>query len=272
MSGRRWLKFWPQDWQRDPALRSCGVAARGIWIDLICIAHEGTPYGHLTINGKPITTRQIGTITGAGERDAIKLMRDLEDAGVFSRTDDGVIYSRRMVRDYEASQAGRDAVAKRWENASDGLTTPDTPPDTTPIRGGDSLDAEARKKERTEATLPTAIAVTEAVPVDVRAELWRDGLAILRGLTGKADGPMRTLLGKFLKAAHDDCALVLVKLRAAADLRPAEPVAWITAAIAAPENEDARILAAAGLTSDGRLIEDKTINGEAHEIQPRFLQ
>lgn len=107
MSGtHRWLKFWPQDWQRDPALRCCGLAARGLWIDLICIMYEGAPYGHLTIGGSAATPRQIGMVTGCGEKEAVKLIGELEAAGVFSRTEDGTIYSRRMVRDRAASHKG----------------------------------------------------------------------------------------------------------------------------------------------------------------------
>jgi hypothetical protein len=106
-ANHQWLKFWPQDWQRDPALRSCGIAARGLWIDMLCIMHEGNPYGHLTIGGKPATVRQIGMVTGCGEKEAGKLIAELEDAGVFSRDDAGTIYSRRMVRDKVASDAGR---------------------------------------------------------------------------------------------------------------------------------------------------------------------
>ena len=104
MTEHRWSKFWWQDWQRDPALRSCGLAARGLWIDQLCIMNEGSPTGHLTINGLPPTPRRIGIIVGCSERDATKYLKELEEAGVFSRTIDGVIYSRRMVRDKASSE------------------------------------------------------------------------------------------------------------------------------------------------------------------------
>lgn len=123
----RWLKFWPQDWQRDPALRSCGIASRGLWIELICIMHDGTPYGHLTINGKPATMKQLGTITGAGEKEVTKLLEELEDAGVFSRNDDGVIFSRRMIRDHDRSEEGKRNVNKRGDRSD-----PSTPPNRGP--------------------------------------------------------------------------------------------------------------------------------------------
>jgi hypothetical protein len=79
-----------------------------LWIDLLCIMHVGDPYGHLTISGRGATNKQVGMITGIGEREAERLLAELEEAGVFSRTDAGVIYSRRMIKDKAASDAGRE--------------------------------------------------------------------------------------------------------------------------------------------------------------------
>ena len=52
------FQFYPGDWRKDVQLRSCSVAARGLWIDLLCVAHECEPYGHLMINGRPMTPAQ----------------------------------------------------------------------------------------------------------------------------------------------------------------------------------------------------------------------
>lgn len=48
------FQFYPGDWLRSTDLRSCSVGARGLWIDMICLMHEGTPYGHLKVNQKVI--------------------------------------------------------------------------------------------------------------------------------------------------------------------------------------------------------------------------
>ncbi|GAC1601588.1 MAG: hypothetical protein NVS3B2_04630 [Ramlibacter sp.] len=104
MSARRWIKFWPQDWQREPALRICSLAARGLWMDLLCIMHDGTPYGHLTINAQVPTPAQLGRITGSAESEVAGLLGELEAARVFSRTPAGIIYSRRLVRDALAGE------------------------------------------------------------------------------------------------------------------------------------------------------------------------
>ena len=73
----------------------------------------------------------------------------------------------------------------------------------------------------------------EAEAPDARAELWRAGLPILSRLTGKPPNGCRSLIGRWLRDLKDDCAALLLILREAEAARPAEPVAWITAAIAA---------------------------------------
>jgi hypothetical protein len=117
---------------------------------MICIAHDGAPYGHVTINGKAATLRQLASISGTPEREVSRLLSELEDAGVFSKTQEGTIFSRRMERDHEASKAGRDHVEKRWGNSRDGNKPQRGMPKTTPIRGGDTLESEADTEADTE--------------------------------------------------------------------------------------------------------------------------
>lgn len=93
------FQFYPADWRKDMALQSCSVAARGLWMDLLCIAHECEPYGHLVVNGKPMNAAQIGRHTGLTQRECERLLSELHESGVSSTTVDGIIFSRRMVRD-----------------------------------------------------------------------------------------------------------------------------------------------------------------------------
>lgn len=109
-----WLKFYPTDWRADPALRMCSLAARGLWMEMLCIMHEASPYGSLRVNGRTVTDRQLSALAGG---EVGELLAELEDAGVFSREDDGTIYSRRMQRD--AEKAARDkANGKEGGNPS----------------------------------------------------------------------------------------------------------------------------------------------------------
>lgn len=87
------------DWWKDKALHSCSQPARGLWHEMNCLMHEGEPYGHLTVNGKPMTTAQLANLCRISASKAKTLVEELEGAGVFSRAADGAIYSRRMVRD-----------------------------------------------------------------------------------------------------------------------------------------------------------------------------
>src|SRR5690348_15303133 len=106
MSNHRYSKFWWQDWHGDKALHACSMGARGFWMELLCIAHEGTPYGHITINGEAATMRQMAGSANCTERDASKWLAELEAAKVFSRNEQGVIYNRRMIRDAIKSEEG----------------------------------------------------------------------------------------------------------------------------------------------------------------------
>lgn len=93
------FQFYPADWRKDSALQSCSLTAQGLWVNIMCIAHECEPYGHLSVNGKPMTQDQLARLVGLTGKECGKLLKELEDAGVFSRTEAGEIFSRRMVAD-----------------------------------------------------------------------------------------------------------------------------------------------------------------------------
>lgn len=40
MSKKPSFQFYPGDWLKDTALRLCSPAARGIWMDMLCLLHE----------------------------------------------------------------------------------------------------------------------------------------------------------------------------------------------------------------------------------------
>lgn len=93
------FQFYPKDWRNDAALQSCSIGARGLWLECMNLMHECDPYGHLVVNGAPMGASKIARLCGVTPRDYAKLLGELVDAGVPSFTEDGVMYSRRMVRD-----------------------------------------------------------------------------------------------------------------------------------------------------------------------------
>jgi hypothetical protein len=167
MNGYRWFKFWPQDWVADPALRNCSLAAQGLWMRLLCLMHEATPRGFLLINGIPPTAKQLASQTGATMREVGVLLGELKVAGVYSKNEHGVVFSRRMVKDTAASDLGRQ-TGKRGGNPelirkANGAHPPQggdppeglTPPLTTPItaeitppdKSGVKLEARSQEAE-----------------------------------------------------------------------------------------------------------------------------
>jgi len=102
-----WFKFYPQDWRSDEKLRLCSLAARGLWVECMCIMHRAERYGHLEIQGTPLTEAQLAAQVGASADEVAHLIGELEQAGVFSRNRKGVIYSRRMTEDHKKANAAR---------------------------------------------------------------------------------------------------------------------------------------------------------------------
>lgn len=98
------FQFYPNDWRSDPALRMCSSGARGLWIDMLCLMHEGTPYGHLTHREKDILPEVLARLTGNAISDIETWLCELLEHGVAQKNDGGTIYSRRMVRDEEVRQ------------------------------------------------------------------------------------------------------------------------------------------------------------------------
>ncbi len=109
MSGQPWMKFYPRDWRGDQALRVVSLAARGLWMEMLCVMHEASPYGHLLIGDQPVKDDALARIVGASVEEVQALLVELRAAGVTRRTRGGVIYSKRMVEDDKRSKAGRKA-------------------------------------------------------------------------------------------------------------------------------------------------------------------
>ncbi len=108
-----WMKFYPRDWISDIDLRRCSIAARGLWIDLICYMSQGQQFGRL-IDGAGVkpSVKQLAEDARISEAECSALLAELKSRNVFSEDLDGVIYSRRMVRDAENSKRNAENGAK----------------------------------------------------------------------------------------------------------------------------------------------------------------
>ena len=194
MTEHRWSKFWWQDYEADDALRLCSLAAQGLWMRMLCAMHRGAPYGHLAINGTTPSNRQMSIMLSATEKEVAKLVPELGAAGVLSRNDDGLIYSRRMVRDKAITD---EAVAngKRGGNPTlkgngkpGGLTPPDNP-------GGvdDASDAPAPECEKPSKNEESISLGTSGASGKVNAARALDGKTAAQGVDLTKDSTRRPL-------------------------------------------------------------------------------
>jgi hypothetical protein len=126
----RWGKFYWSDWSDDPALAACSLAAQGLWMRLLCIAAQGTPYGHVTIAGKPpsMTTLQKLIRPKPKLETLVRLIEELKRNGVCRSDSDGSLFSIRMESDGKIARVRSKAAKSRWEKETGGDLHMQTPP------------------------------------------------------------------------------------------------------------------------------------------------
>ena len=115
-----WQKWFWADWKADQRLRLCSLEARGLWVEMLGIMVEGEPFGHLNLNDKVIDEVTLSRLIGATQGEVERGTKELEGAKVFSRSEDGVIYSRRLVRE-EATRRARAEGGKLGGNPALGV-------------------------------------------------------------------------------------------------------------------------------------------------------
>ena len=99
-----WMKFFPADWQADEGLRMCSLSARGLWIEMVATMHKSQRFGFLLIAGNSPTPSQIASSVGSDAKVVTAALKELEAWKVFSRDEQGVIFSRRMLRDQDSTE------------------------------------------------------------------------------------------------------------------------------------------------------------------------
>jgi hypothetical protein len=107
----RWMKFWPGDWRTDDALASCSAAARGVWIELLCLMWTAPVRGVL-----PNEPRRLARLARVAPEEMEQALEELSAARVFSSGDSvsetlpaDAIVSRRMWREWHRTVQAREA-------------------------------------------------------------------------------------------------------------------------------------------------------------------
>ena len=237
------FQFYPADWRKDPALAACSLAAKGLWMEMLCIAHESERYGFLSINGKAMTPAQLARIVGETPSLVSKLLREVEEAGVLSRTADGVIYSRRMIRDEDARNnraangiKGAEHGAKGGSHGSKGgRPRKEITPQETPQEVLKNPPPSSSSSSSSSTSINSVAEATGGLPpklTDPKEIIFGFGVAMLTN-AGTSDKQARSFLGGLCKT-HGEGELIN-KLRECARAKPLQPLTWLAAAMPPPK-------------------------------------
>jgi hypothetical protein len=115
--------FYPGDWQKDPCLRRCSKAAKGVWMDMLCLLFECPVRGvFVDASGKPWSDEELAEAIGGDIGANLGYIAELVSKGVAQRDTRGAIFSRRMVRDEQNRRSATER--KRKERFGHTLVTP----------------------------------------------------------------------------------------------------------------------------------------------------
>jgi hypothetical protein len=228
MSKRPAFQFYPGDWRTDPGLRLCSVTARGLWIEMMCLMHEGEPYGHLTVQGRPIAADMLARLSGEALNTVKRGLAELEANEVFSLTDAGVIFSRRMVRDESIREAratgGKDGASHGHKGGSYGSKGGRPKKQETPHAGDIRGVILPPPSSSSSSPSPVEGSVDKSTAPDPEKIMFDSGVNMLVGI-GKSHDTARSLLGKW-KRDHG-AAAVIEALGAAQREGAINPVSFI---------------------------------------------
>ncbi len=161
--------------------------------------------------------------------------------------------------------AGKKGAARRWQNGEqsdkpsdggegsnsngDGMANAMASATAGPLATSSQTDAQSQSQSHSTSSLrsdgasaaapaadPEPASPAPSSPAaepapDARTALWREGLPRLQRMTGKTPAQARSLLGRYLRDAGDDCALLSAILFEAEQARPVQPEAWISGAL-----------------------------------------
>ncbi len=126
-----YVKWFFSDWIRDT--RGLSLEARGAWMDILSLMHDGDPYGHLAVAGKEIPLDTLARVIGTNTKVLHRLLEEMESIGIFSRTKEGIIFSRRLVKENylrkvrgEGGKKGGNPILKDVGNVVNKVNLPST--------------------------------------------------------------------------------------------------------------------------------------------------
>jgi hypothetical protein len=113
--------FYPDDWLAEWTLKLVGFQGKGLAIELLAHMFRLPFRGELrNSNHMPLSLQEICDLVGRPVAEVEPILKQLLDKGVFSTTNNGCTYSRRLVREEcerrSKVKAGTIGADKRWHS------------------------------------------------------------------------------------------------------------------------------------------------------------
>jgi len=124
-ANRRSFAFYPSDWLKDPNLRRCSPAARGVWADLLCLMFESEEEGHLIADGKPWPREDIAAAVGGEPVVVLRCLDELVDKNILHTDDRGAFFSSRLAHQAEQRRKRRERRLAREQAKAQADATPE---------------------------------------------------------------------------------------------------------------------------------------------------
>lgn len=103
------LQFYPGDWRKDPSVRALKPIDRYVWFEILLVMHESEPRGHFVLNGEPYPLDSFARSINMKVSSVTSCVTNLIQFGVATRLENGILQSRRMVRDENTRQVRKSA-------------------------------------------------------------------------------------------------------------------------------------------------------------------
>jgi hypothetical protein len=257
--------FW-NDWDNEPGMKFCGLAAQGLWLKMLSLAARSREYGVVLIGDHPSSRgdlpRLLAPSCGETVETIDKLIDDLITFKVASIDETGRLFNRRMVAEASLS-AARSAAGRKGADVANrerqksgkrvgkqgskagGKRVGKKLDDGSPISAGQQSENSTKPVEPAQQnggngsgkSSPSSFFILSSVskdtgasaPIDNSKNTFGTCLAYLVS-NGKDEKNARSLLGKWRRDHGDDAVQAAIDKARAGSI--SDPVPYIQACLA----------------------------------------
>jgi len=170
-------------------------------------------------NGQPPKDEQIPILIGRPAEDVMPAIVELEEAGVFSRDDNGAIYCRKMLRQVRISETRSKAARARYDTANctaNASANASAKPPANVGSGSGSLEEGIQGEETNDLSVPPeALELADALAESIRSHQPKN-----KSISPAKWGGTRCRWARAFRLAHQRDDRTWAELRAVVDWLP----------------------------------------------------